>query len=67
MINEIDRQLSEINNQSNFSDTNLVVKNIEKISKKEKTKFSYIYKCFLVLILILFILRVRFIIILDNK
>ena len=58
MICEIDRKLSEINIQSNFSDTNLVAKNIEQISKKEKKKFSYIYKCFLLLILVLLNLRV---------
>ncbi len=58
MINEIDQKLDELNTSSNFSDTNLVAKNIDKLSKKEKTKFSYIYKCFLVLILTLFCLRV---------
>ena len=59
MISEIDKKLSEINSSSGFSDTNLVAKNIEMITQKEKTEFSYIYKCFIVLIFILFSLRVN--------
>jgi hypothetical protein len=58
MINEIDHKLNEINIENQFSDTNMVTSSIEKITKKEKTKFYYIYRCFLILFLILFSLRV---------
>lgn len=58
MINEIDDKLKEINKENNFSDTNLVQYNIENIKIKQRTGFSYIYKCFLIMFSILFSLRV---------
>jgi hypothetical protein len=58
MINEIDDKLKEINKENNFSDTNLVQYNIENIKIKQKTGFSYIYKCFFIMFSILFALRV---------
>jgi hypothetical protein len=58
MVNYIDRKLGQINQQNNFSDTNLVSKNIEMIAWRENKTTSYLYKCFIVFIFILFTCRV---------
>ncbi len=58
MVYELERKLSEINNQNNFSDSNLVSKNIELLSFKEKNKYSYIFRFFFIGNLVVFTLRV---------
>jgi MFS family permease len=58
MINEIDSRLQEVNYKNQFSDTNLVQNNLAEISKKQKTKSSYISICFIILFLTLFSIRV---------
>jgi hypothetical protein len=62
MIDQIDDKLSEINERNKFSDTNLVARNIEQIAWKERKTTSYIYKCFIVFISILIVVRVSLII-----
>jgi hypothetical protein len=57
MIEEIDDKLSEFNERSQYSDTNLVAKSIEQIAWREKKTISYIYKCFLVFVFILIVCR----------
>lgn len=49
MINEIEKKLEDFNNVSNFSDTNLVVKTIDKIERHQQNLCSYIFASFLVL------------------
>jgi hypothetical protein len=58
MIKEIEKKLSDINSENNFSDTNLVAKNIKNISQQQKTSLSYIYKCFYILLALLVSTRV---------
>jgi len=58
MVYELERKLSEINNQNNYSDSNLVSRNIELLYLKEKTKYSYIFRFFLIGNLVVFSLRV---------
>lgn len=58
MIEQIDDKLSEINDKNQFSDTNLVSRSIEQIAWKEKKTNSYTYRCFIVFIFILFVVRV---------
>jgi hypothetical protein len=58
MIDKLDDILKKINEKHQFSDTNLVARNIEQIAWKENKTNSYIYKCFVVFISILIIVRV---------
>jgi hypothetical protein len=58
MIDRLDEILKEINNKNQFSDTNLVARNIEQIAWKENKTSSYIYKCFIVFISVLVVVRV---------
>jgi hypothetical protein len=58
MIDKLDEILKQINEKNKFSDTNLVTRNIEQIAWKENKTSSYIYKCFIVFISILIIVRV---------
>jgi hypothetical protein len=59
MIEKLDEILRKINEKNQFSDTNLVARNIEQIVWKENKTNSYIYKCFVVFISILIIVRVN--------
>jgi hypothetical protein len=58
MLETLDSRLGLINQQNNFSDTNLVSKNIDQIAWREKKTKSYLYKCFIVFATILFVIRV---------
>jgi hypothetical protein len=58
MIDDIDARLGQINEKNRFSDTNLVAKNIEQIAWKENKTISYLYKCFIVFISLLIVIRV---------
>jgi hypothetical protein len=58
MIENIDARLGQINDNNRFSDTNLVSKGIEQIAWKENKTNSYLYKCFIVFISLLIVLRV---------
>jgi hypothetical protein len=49
MIMEIEKKLEDFNNASNFSDTNLVARIIEKIEKNQNNLCSYIRSMFLFL------------------
>jgi len=60
MIDQIDDKLSQINDNNNFSDTNLVSRHIQQIASKESKMNSYLYKCFIVFIILLIIIRVIF-------
>jgi MFS family permease len=57
MIHDIDSKLLEVNEENQFSDTNLVRNTMENISNKEKSSFSYIKRCFWILFCILFTIR----------
>jgi MFS family permease len=59
MIDNIDARLGQINEKNKFSDTNLVAKNIEQIAWKENKTTSYLYKCFIVFISLLIVIRVN--------
>jgi len=58
MITDIQEKLNVINIENQFSDTNLVSSNIKLITNKQQSGFSYVSKCFLILLSILFITRV---------
>lgn len=58
MVDSIDDKLSEINEQNQFSDTNLVSRNIDFIARKEKKTKSYLFKSFIIFALVLTIVRV---------
>lgn len=63
MIDDIDKKLSQINENNKFSDTNLVNKFLQEIAWKESNSNSYLYKCFSVFIILLIIVRVKIFII----
>jgi len=52
MVSDIDQKLFEMNEKMNYSDSNLVAKNIESLS--QKAKIDYIFRSFVVLNMILF-------------
>lgn len=58
MIDHIDDKLNQINETNNFSDTNLVSRHIQQIASKESKTNSYLYKCFIVFVILLIIIRV---------
>jgi hypothetical protein len=57
MISDIEEKLNEINIENQFSDTNLVAANIKQITIKQQKEFSYVKKCFVILLSILFFSR----------
>ncbi len=59
MIDNIDNKLNLINESNKFSDTNLVSRHIQHIAIKESKTNSYLYKCFLIFVILLIIVRVR--------
>ena len=60
MIDEIDSKLSQINNDNQYTDTNLVQKNLFKIVKREKTSFGFLKKNYFILIFCLIITKTTF-------
>lgn len=67
MIDHIDFKLNEINESNKFSDTNLVNRFIQQIAWKESNSNSYLYKCFLVFVILLIIVRVKIKFMKKNK
>jgi len=59
MIEDIDEKLREFNQQSSFSDTNLVFKSLERIKVTQNQGCSSLLKSFLILTFIMFISKVR--------
>jgi hypothetical protein len=58
MIDEINDKLNEVNDRNKFSDTNLVANTIEQIAWKEKKTTSYLYRCFIIFIILLIVVRI---------
>ena len=60
MINEIERRLEDYNSLSNFSDTNMVAKTIERIETQQLLKCSYTNSNFLFFLFMIFASKVDF-------
>ncbi len=58
MIEDINTKLNDINLENKFNDTNLVYKNIEKISANQSYSFSYLKRCFITLFITMLSLKV---------
>lgn len=54
-IADIESRMSQLNDSSHFSDTNLVAKSIEQISWKEKMTSRYVYQSFIIIQILNFI------------
>ena len=54
MVNDINAQLSKFNRKSNFNDTNLVSLSISQLTYKEKEGLQYLFKSFMVYLIIIF-------------
>jgi hypothetical protein len=61
MIDDINTKLHDINIENKFNDTNLVSKNIEKISHSQSSSFSYLKRCFITLFISMLAIRVNII------
>ena len=54
MVNDINDQLGDFNRKSNFNDTNLVSLSVSQLTYKEKEGLQYLFKSFLVYLIIIF-------------